>query len=174
MNRFVVPVVLVALVGLLAYGLFRPSTDPPSVLVGKPAPTFTLKDTAGKVHDLAAYKGKPVVINFWASWCQPCHAEATALVEAAQSTGSKVQFLGLLYNDSTGKDKDFVQRYGVPYPTLLDPGSRTAIQYGVGQIPDTFIVDAQGNVVFHHLGAVTDSPEIRAEFEAALKKVGGS
>lgn len=174
MNRWVVPAVLLALVGLLAYGLFQSAQDPPSVLVGKPAPTFTLKDTAGQVHDLAAYRGQPVVINFWASWCQPCHAEATALVEAANKTRGKVQFLGLLYNDATGKDRDYVQRYGVPYPTVLDPGSRTAIAYGIGQIPDTFIVDAQGNVVYHRLGSITDSPEIRAEFEAALKKVGGS
>ena len=171
MNRFIVPVVLLALVGLLAYGLLQPSKDPVSVLVGKAAPTFSLQDTAGKTHDLGAYKGKPVVINFWASWCQPCHAEAPALVQAAQKAGDKVQFLGVLYNDKSGQDRAFVQQYGVPYPTLLDPASGTAIRYGVGQLPDTFIVDAQGNIVYHHLGAVTDSPALLAQFQAALDKV---
>ncbi len=174
MTRWIVPVVLLALVGLLAYGLLTPPKDPPSVLTpGKPAPTFALQDTAGKVHDLSAYRqaGKPVVVNFWASWCVPCHQEATALAEAARQSGSKVQFLGVLYNDKTGKDRDFVQKYGVPYPTVLDPNSGTAIRYGIAQIPDTFIVDAQGNIAYHHLGAVTDSPALLAEFQAALRKV---
>lgn len=171
MSRFIVPLVMLALVGLLAYGLLQPTKDPPSVLLNKPAPTFALQDTAGKVHDLSAYRGKPVLINFWASWCVPCHQEAAALVQAAQDMSGKVQFLGVLYNDKTGKDREFVQRYGVPYPTVLDPKATTAIDYGVGQIPDTFLIDAQGNVVYHHLGAVTDSPALLAEFKDALRRV---
>ncbi|WP_291425326.1 TlpA disulfide reductase family protein [Deinococcus sp.] len=175
MSRFIVPVVLLAIVALLAYGLLTPPKDPPSVLVpGKPAPTFTLTDTAGKTHDLSAYRGQPVLVNFWASWCQPCHAEAAALVQAAQQSAGKVQFLGVLYNDKTGQDRAFVQQYGVPYPTLLDPGSRVAIRYGIAQLPDTYLIGADGKIVYHHLGAVTDSPELTREFKAALQSVGGA
>lgn len=174
MNRWIIPCILVGLVGLLAYGLLQPSKDPVSVLVGKPAPLFALKDHEGTTHELVQYKGKPVVINFWASWCQPCHAEAAELVKAALKHKETIQFIGILYNDSTGKHEEYIKRYGVFYPTLIDTGSRMAIQYGVGQIPDTFIIDQNGTIIFHHLGSITDSPEITARFYEALQSVEGT
>lgn len=171
-GRWLPPALVFGLIALLGYGLLQPAHDPVSVLVGKPAPQFSLKDTEGKEHDLARV-GRPVVVNFWASWCQPCHAEAAALVETARQHPD-VQFFGILYNDATGKHKDYIRRYGVNYPTLFDPSSRTAIAYGVGQIPDTFVIDAAGKIIFHYLGAVTDSPQARDNFEKALREVEAS
>lgn len=172
MNRFVVPAVLAGLVGLLAYGLLssNPDRDPPNALLGKPAPTFALTDTLGKTHDLSALKGKgPVVVNFWASWCVPCRQESPLFAKLS-NLPSNVQFLGVLYNDQKAGAEEFSREYGLKYPTLLDPGSKVAMRYGIGQVPVTYIVDPQGQVVYHKLGPVTDEQE----FRAALKKAGGN
>lgn len=171
MNRFIVPAILLALVGLLAYGLLssNPDRDPPNALLGKVAPTFALSDTGGRVHDLTALKGKPLVVNFWASWCVPCRQESPLFAKVS-NTPSNVQFLGILYNDQPSEAEKFSREYGLTYPTLLDPGSKTAILYGIGQVPVTYIIDPQGNVVYHKLGPVTDEQE----FRSALRKAGGN
>lgn len=167
MNRFIVPGVLLGVVALLGYGLLTPPADPPSMLVDKPAPTFTLRDLGGRPHDLAALRGKPVVLNFWASWCVPCRQESPLLKAVSSTHGDQVSFLGVIYNDQPGTARAFMNEYGLSYPALLDPGSKTAIQYGIGQIPVTYVLDAAGKVVFHKLGPVED-----AEFMAALRKAG--
>ncbi|RJF72044.1 TlpA family protein disulfide reductase [Deinococcus cavernae] len=171
MNRFIVPLILTGLVGLLAYGLLssNPDRDPPNALLGKAAPVFTLADTKGTSHDLAALKGQgPVVVNFWASWCGPCRQESPLFARVSNAP-SNVTFLGVLYNDQTAPAEKFAAEYGLKYPTLLDPGSKVAMKYGIGQVPVTYIVDPQGKIVYHKLGPVTDENE----FRAALRQAGG-
>lgn len=171
MNRFIVPLILVALVGFLGYGLFSsdPDRDPPNPLVGAAAPPFTLTDTRGKTHDLSVVKaGGPVVVNFWASWCGPCRQESPLFAKISNSP-SNVNFLGVLYNDQPENAEAFSREYGLTYPTLLDPNSKTAMKYGIGQIPVTYIVDPSGKISYYKLGPVTDEEE----FKAALRKAGG-
>lgn len=167
MTRWIVPAIVAGLVALLAYGLFTPDRDPDSVLVGKPAPTFALQDLGGQTHALTAYAGQPVVVNFWASWCLPCREEAPMFSKVSQETAGRAQFLGIIYNDQPAEAKKFIDQYGLIYPSLVDPGSRTAIGYGVGQLPITFVVDRAGKVVYSKLGAVEED-----ELRAALKQAG--
>lgn len=170
MNRFIVPVILLALVGLLAYGLLTPPKDPPNVLLDKAAPAFVLKDDTGQTHDLSAYRGKPVVINFWASWCEPCRQESPLFARMSDELAGKVPFLGVLYNDQVDSAQKFSAEYGLTYPTLLDPGSLTAMKYGIGQVPVTYILDPQGKIVYHKLGPFIEEKELRD----ALKLAGAS
>lgn len=166
MKRLLLPLFGLAVVGLLLAGLLRPGDPERSGMLGRPAPEFALTDLAGREHRLAEYAGGPVVLNFWASWCVPCHAESPLFARVANDTG--VPFLGLIYNDDPARATEFMNRYRLPYPALQDPRLQTAMRYGVGKIPVTYIVDAQGNVVYERQGPVEDE----AEFRAALARAG--
>lgn len=169
-KRFLLPLFGVAVVALLLAGLLRPGDPERSGMLGRPAPEFVLTDLAGREHRLAEYAGRPVVLNFWASWCVPCHAESPLFARVANDLGDGVQFLGLVYNDDPRRAGEFMNRYRLPYPALEDPRLQTAMRYGVGKIPVTYIVDARGNVVYERQGPVEDE----AEFRAALRAAGAS
>jgi len=145
---------IAALVGVLASGFGKDPHALPSMLDGKPAPAFELEnlDGSGPVT-LESLKGSPVVINFWATWCRPCAQEHPHLLEAARRYGPRgVKFVGILYGDTPEKAKPYLKRHGSGYPTLLDPGQRCAIDYGVGGVPETFILSRDGVVVRKHAG----------------------
>ena len=126
-----------------------------SPLVGKTAPTFTLADLDGRVHRLADSRGRPVVINFWATWCQPCVVEHPVLVAAARGYAGRVDFLGVIYQDRPELIREFLQQRGSWGPALIDPGSEVAIAYGVYGAPETFFLDADGTIVERVAGLVT-------------------
>jgi cytochrome c biogenesis protein CcmG/thiol:disulfide interchange protein DsbE len=113
-------------------------------------------DGAGTV-DLASLRGKPVVINFWASWCEPCKSEAAALEQAWQQYRRQgVVFLGIDYHDVTGDARTFLSHHGVTYTTLLDGSGAIGDRYGLTGVPETFFVNRQGRVVGAHiLGPIT-------------------
>jgi cytochrome c biogenesis protein CcmG/thiol:disulfide interchange protein DsbE len=151
--------IALAIIALLGYGLTRDPRTIPSPLPGTPAPVFTLPtmepvDTV----DLRALRGSVVVLNFWASWCGPCRIEHADLVAAAERFQPRgVQFFGLIYQDSPRNAREFLRQLGAfNYPSLLDQGTRTAISYGVTGVPETFIIDAEGTVVFKHNGPITE------------------
>lgn len=147
-----------AIIALLGYGLTLNPRDIPSPLPGSPAPVFRLPlmDSVGSV-DLASLRGEVVVLNFWASWCVPCRYEHADLVAAAERFSSRgVHFFGLLYQDSERNARAFIQELGgVNYPSLLDEGTRTAISYGVTGVPETFVIDRTGTVVFKYNGPIS-------------------
>jgi cytochrome c biogenesis protein CcmG/thiol:disulfide interchange protein DsbE len=124
---------LISLPLLVFLGLgFR--TDPKvieSPLLGQPAPDFELLDLEGDTVSLEALRGRPVVVNFWATWCQPCIVEHPVLVRTAERWQGRAHFLGVIYHDEQSAIERFLARRGAWGSTLVDPVSAVAIRYGV-------------------------------------------
>ncbi len=143
----------VLMVAVLAQGFGRNPRAVPSVMEDKPAPTFSLVDTQGRAVSLEQLKGQRVVLNFWSTWCQPCKQEYPLLM-AAQKRYPDVAFLGVVYVDSSANVTHYLGRAGANYPHLLDPDGRTAIDYGVAGVPETFFIDARGVIIKKVAGPV--------------------
>jgi cytochrome c biogenesis protein CcmG/thiol:disulfide interchange protein DsbE len=158
----VASLVLVALV----YGLIaRPDQAP---AVGAPVPGFTLTALDGSPLRLEDYRGQVLVVNFFASWCSPCRQEAPAFQQTWNAYREQgVQFVGIAYQDAAAKAQAFLDEYDLTYPSAVDPGSRTARAYGVTGVPETYIIDQQGNLVRHYIGGVTQA-ELRSDLEMLL------
>lgn len=157
-----------AIVALLTVSVARPSTPVDTPIVGRPAAAFDLQTLDGRRVSLAALRGSPVVLNFWASWCAPCREEAPLLTAADDTYRSQgLRILGVVYQDSTDNARAFMARYGQAYPGLLDPDGRTAIDYGVFGIPETFFIDRSGVVRSRQVGVLTEA-ELRSQIEAVL------
>jgi len=116
-------------------------------LEGTPAPAFKLQSLDGQTYDLAALKGSPVVLNYWATWCIPCAQEHSHLMQAARVYEARgVVFLGMLYGDEPDTAREFLSRRGQAYPVLIDPENGVAIDYGVTGVPETFFIDREGKI----------------------------
>ena len=145
-----------ALVTILSAGLGKNPNEIRSPLVGRPAPDFALREVGtGTPIDLTRFKGKPVVVNFWATWCGPCWEEHPILVANARRLGSDVQFLGVVFQDKEETILNFLRQRGSSYPTVVDDNGKTAIAYGVGGVPETFFIDAEGVIRAKHSGPLT-------------------
>lgn len=150
MNRtvlFVGALLVVPLLIFLALGFRSNPHYIQSPLIGREAPTFALEDLDGTRFDLVAFRGQPVVINFWATWCQPCLYEHPILIQAAKHYEGRAQFLGIVYQDDAEPIRRFVGRRGAWGPSLIDADSQVAIAFGVYGVPETFILDSQGVIV---------------------------
>ena len=134
--------------------------------VDRAAAAFDLPRLDGGRVTLAGLAGRPVVVNFWASWCPPCREEAPLLVQLARQAQGDLAVVGVLYQDAPDNARKFVDEFGVPYPTLLDPDGRTAIDYGLTGIPETFFVDRAGVIRAHQVGALT-----QADLESKLRTI---
>jgi cytochrome c biogenesis protein CcmG/thiol:disulfide interchange protein DsbE len=159
------PLVLFGAMALLfAFALTK--GDPsklPSALIGKPAPALALTAIDGLVDGQRAVplltgemlgRGEVTVVNFWASWCGPCVEEHPLLVELAQKTN--VRLVGINYKDAAANARRVLGRYGNPVSAVgADTTGRTAIEWGVYGMPETFIIDAQGRIAFKQVGAIT-------------------
>jgi cytochrome c biogenesis protein CcmG, thiol:disulfide interchange protein DsbE len=161
-------VITIPFVALLAFGLTRDPRLIPSPLPGREAPEFRLAvmDTtppysvrepgSGDEIHLSDLRGDVVVVNFWASWCLACRDEHHPLSQAAvRYRDEGVRFFGVLYNDSPGNATRWIERMGgQTYPTLLDPRSGTAIEYGLYGVPETFFIGRDGRVAHKQVGPV--------------------
>lgn len=147
--------VILPLLAILAYGFFRDPRYIPSPLVGRPAPSFSLTLFSGEKLSLADLRGKVVFLNFWASWCPPCIAEAKELEAAWRQVKDRdIVFVGVEIQDTEANGRAFVKEFGVTYPNGADVTGKIAIDYGVWGIPESFFIDPDGRVTYKHVGGI--------------------
>ncbi len=144
-----------ATIALLAYGFTRDARYIRSPLIDTQAPSFALTLFDGKAIRLEDFRGKVVLINFWASWCVPCRAEALALEDAWKRNRDRgVVFIGVNIQDKEEDARAFMKEFGITYLNGPDASGKIAIDYGVWGIPETFFIDPQGRITYKHAGEV--------------------
>ncbi len=141
------------LLGALAWGLLHPA-NPGTALLGRAAPDITVQQLDGGVARLSDLRGRPVVLNFWASWCAPCQAESQALRQAAEARGSEVAFLGVDIKDAPAAARAFQERNRLPYP-IGPAASGIPSAYSAVQPPMTYFIDRDGVAVARFDGPLT-------------------
>jgi cytochrome c biogenesis protein CcmG, thiol:disulfide interchange protein DsbE len=162
---------LACVAGLLALLVWKLAHQEHAPRVGAVAPEFTLRKLVGpgKVS-LAAFRGRPVVLNFWASWCVPCKSEASVLERDWTRYHSRgVVFLGVDYHDLAPDARRFVSAHSLTFTMLEDGSGRVTGRYGISQVPETYVVSREGRIVAHLAGPITD-PSFRGEFRTALAR----
>ncbi len=170
----------VALVALVAAGLwYQQTSSPPEPVggtaggavpaVGNPAPDFRLRDLSGRQVRLSDFKGKPVFINFWATWCRFCQAEWPVLEEAYRKYGAtgKIVFLAVDTGEGAGTVRKYLAAAGATLPALLDQNGEVAQRYLVQGLPTSYFIARNGTIRDRVVGAV-DRPGLRARLEALL------
>ncbi len=147
---------MLALVGLLSFGLLSKGSS--RVAVGEVAPAPPLPRLAGGGSgSLADYRGRWVLVNFWASWCIPCKQESPVLEDFQDRYGGRdFTVLGIDSRDLSGNGRAFVRRYGLSYPQLRDGDGAVAHEYGTTGVPENFLVDPRGKLRLTLVGPVTD------------------
>jgi cytochrome c biogenesis protein CcmG/thiol:disulfide interchange protein DsbE len=173
-KSFAVVIAVLAVVGLLGFGLL--SKGEASLSVGDRAPDKELTRLgAPGTGEIADYRGKWVLVNFWASWCAPCKSEAPALESFQQAhTSNDFTVLGINLDDTTGDAIDFVRRYGLTYPQLREgDGADRRDAYGMTGFPESFLIDPQGHVALIRRGPV-DSSYLEREVGPLLTRTGQS
>ena len=176
MRRTSVPLVVLAslaLVALLVYGVIGAGTSTTlddAVKSGErpEAPTRALPALDGGEGSIAEWKGKPLIVNFWASWCEPCQAEAPLLERAHErlkARGGSV--LGVTVSDASDDSRAFMRKYGITFPSLRDVEGELAEDFETNGVPESFAVDREGRIV-----AVSRGQVDREFVDRALRMVG--
>ena len=170
MNRAVLAVgalVVVPLVVFLAIGLTNDPRSVDSPLLGQPAPDFRLLDLEGQAVTLSEFAGRPVVVNFWSTWCVPCMYEHPLFLAATRFYGDRVVFLGIIYQDDPQAIARFNAQRGAWGRSLIDPGGQVAHAFGVYGVPETYFISADGVLVDKVTSAV-DGEHMKTVLEGLL------
>ena len=126
-----------------------------------PAPDFTMTDADGATLTLADFKGKPVLLNFWASWCGPCQSEMPDIQTAWKEHGTDVEFVIVNMTGMNGETeqsaKAFLADAGYTFPCYFDANNSAATAFGVSSIPQTYLINAEGNIIGAYMGAMDAS-----------------
>jgi cytochrome c biogenesis protein CcmG, thiol:disulfide interchange protein DsbE len=163
--------VVAALIGLLAWKVLK--GDGGDASIGQTAPTFTLPHLSdGSEISLAAYRGKPVVINFFASWCLPCKDEAPVLEQTwRKHRGSGLVVLGIDAQDFRADGRRFARRFGLTYPIAYDGKGSTLGRYGLSGFPETYFVGRDGTIVAEKVvGGIDVNDANRERFREGVEK----
>jgi cytochrome c biogenesis protein CcmG, thiol:disulfide interchange protein DsbE len=163
------PLAALPVLALLAYGFRTDPRDIPSPLVGRPATPFTLTAFDGAAVRLEDLRGKVVVVNFWASWCNPaCYDEAPVLERAWRDYRARgMVVIGVDIQDTAEAAGTFIRRFGLTFANAPDARGTVAVEYGVYGVPETFFVARDGTIRGKHVGALTDEV-MRAKLEPLL------
>jgi len=156
-------ILLVLSAAFLLMGCLKSGDNPGNASGSQPAAKdFTLNDLAGGTVTLSSLKGKVVVLNFWATWCPPCKAEIPDFIEVFDEyKDENVMFLGIS-SEEAGVLRSFSGIYGINYPVLIDKSGNVFSEWKVTAIPQTFILNAGGEIVFESLGMVSKSQLVSA------------
>ncbi len=158
--------VAVVVVALVVYGFLSARSD--RLEPGDVAPGFALTLFDGSEMMLSDLRGEVVVLNFWASWCTPCRQEARDLQATwAVYEGRPVAFMGITFKDAEEASHAFIETFGISYPNGFDANGRISRAYGVVAVPETFIVDRDGKLAWHYVGAL-DAETLSREIDRAL------
>ena len=167
---FIILVIGIVIFMVGAYALYAQLSEriaPPEQLATQPtqqtqqiqkAPDFTVYDKEGNAVKLSDFFGKPIVLNFWASWCGPCQSEMPDFQEKYQELGNDIQFLMVNMTDGQRETlevaSEFIAQKGYTFPVLYDTQAQAATTYSVYSLPTTYFIDAQGNVAAQATGAI--------------------
>jgi cytochrome c biogenesis protein CcmG/thiol:disulfide interchange protein DsbE len=156
--RWLLPLAAVPVLALLAYGFRLNPRDVKSPLLGRPAAPFALTSFESAPMELAALRGKVVVLNFWASWCYPaCYEEAPVLEQGWRTYRERgVVVLGVDIQDKDEAGRKFIRDFGLTFPNAPDRTGKVSVDYGVYGVPETFFIDRQGAIRVKHVSAVTE------------------
>ncbi|MGI8658947.1 MAG: TlpA family protein disulfide reductase [Candidatus Limnocylindria bacterium] len=151
----IVPLLLLGVLGIVLLSR-APSASPTAI--GRPAPDFTVADLDGNPIRLADLRGRPVIVNFWASWCGPCVEEFPLLnAAAAEHREEGLVVVGIVYRDRSEAARDFMARNGGTWPSAMDPGERVATDYGILGAPETYFIGRDGSIVARQIGQISAS-----------------
>ena len=154
-------VILIAGAAVLYNNLKNDSNIPDANIseVKRPAPDFTVYDMQGNNVSFSDFKGKPVIINFWATWCGPCQSEMPHFEDAYKKYGDDIHFLMINLTDGMRETPetvyDFINHFGYTFPVYYDIGYVASDAYGISPIPATFFIDKNGNIASSQIGAMT-------------------
>ena len=132
-------------------------TSPYKFTAGTPAPEFTLQSADAGTASLADFRGKKVVVNFWATWCPPCRSEMPDMEQLHTERKDDVVVLAVNVQEAKAPVRDFAEKYSLSFPILMDTGGEVTQSFGVQSLPTTFFIDKEGKVASFNMGALNKS-----------------
>jgi len=173
---YLLPIALFVAVAIYFMLALNPNRDPkelPSAMINKPAPEFSLAGLDGSDGlKLDALKGQVALVNFFASWCEPCRDEHPVLMQFAKD--GQIPLYGIAYKDKPEDAERFLKQLGDPYRSVgLDASGRTAIDFGVYGVPETYVIDREGRIRLRHVGPLTPT-DIAQQLLPLLKELAHS